>query len=298
MTPAISVRGLTRRYHDHLALDDVGFEVEAGSITGLFGRNGAGKTTLLRILAGQEFPSAGSVRVLGANPVENDDVLRRMVLVREDQVFPPLRVRQVLQGASLFYPNWSAELARTLVADLELPLNRMVQGLSRGARSRLGIILGLAARADVTLIDEPYAGLDSDGRRMFCDRLLADYADHPRTVLLSTHLIDETAGVLERVLALERGRVVLDAATDDLRGAVTVVSGPAPSVEEFVAGRRTADHRRMASRASAVVVGALDVADCVRARELHLQLESLSLQQAVIYAAGSPETDPQEARSV
>ena len=88
MTPPISVTGLTRRYRDHLALDQVSLEVEAGSIIGLLGRNGAGKTTLLRILAGQEFPSSGGVLVHGARPAENEAVLRRMVFVREDQTYP------------------------------------------------------------------------------------------------------------------------------------------------------------------------------------------------------------------
>jgi ABC-2 type transport system ATP-binding protein len=88
MTPAISATGLTRKYYDQVALDDVNLAIGAGTITGLLGRNGAGKTTLLRILAGQEFPSAGSVQVFGSAPAENENVLRRLVLVREDQAYP------------------------------------------------------------------------------------------------------------------------------------------------------------------------------------------------------------------
>ena len=98
MTPAISVTGLTRKYRHHTALDHVSVTVGVGTITGLLGRNGAGKTTLLRILAGQEFPSSGSVRVLGAPPAENEDVLRRLVLVREDQAYPEIKVGQALRA--------------------------------------------------------------------------------------------------------------------------------------------------------------------------------------------------------
>ncbi len=121
MTPAISVSGLTRRYGDHLALDDVTIDIEGPTITGLLGRNGAGKTTLLRILDAQEFPSSGHVRVVGADPMENDAVLRRIVLVREDQLFPDFKVVHVLRAASWFYPNWSPDLAEALVHDFELP---------------------------------------------------------------------------------------------------------------------------------------------------------------------------------
>jgi ABC-type multidrug transport system ATPase subunit len=136
---------------------------------------------------------------------------------------------------ALFYPDWSQELADSLIEDFRLPLKRKVRRLSRGMRSAVGIVIGLAARAEVTLFDEPYAGLDPVARQLFYDRLLADYAEHPRTILLSTHLIDEVAGLLERAMVIDRGAIVLDAATDDLRGAATSVSGRAISVAEFTA---------------------------------------------------------------
>lgn len=286
MTPAISVTGLTRRYRNHLALDDVSLEIDGLSITGLFGRNGAGKTTLMRIIAAQEFASAGRVVVLGASPIENDAILRRMVFVREDQAFPrQFKVRHALRAASWFYPNWSAELAERMVADFDLPINRWVTQLSRGMRSALGVVIGLAARADVTLFDEPYAGLDAVARQLFYDRLLADYAEYPRTVLLSTHLIEEVAGLLERVVMIDRGRIILDSTADDVRGAFTNVSGPAAAVEQFVSGRPTWERRQIASRESVVMAGSLEDGDRAWARELHVSLEPLSLQQAMVHAS-------------
>ena len=303
MTPAISVAGLSRRYRGQLALDNISFDIEPGSITGLLGRNGAGKTTLMRILVGAEFPSAGSVTMLGASPIKSDALLHRMVFVREDQRYPDyglpggFKVWHALRAASWFYPDWDAELAEALVADFGLPPGRAVKRLSRGMRSALGIVMGLAARAEVTLFDEPYAGLDPVARQLFYDRMLADYAEHPRTVLLSTHLIDEAAGLLERVVVIDRGKVVLDAAADEVRGSATSVSGSAIAVAEFTAGRRIWDRRRIASQESAVVAGALDEADHARARALHLRLEPLTLQQVVVQVAGRPETDAQKRRT-
>src|SRR5215472_10079528 len=294
MTPAISVAGLTRSYRGQLALDHISFDVADGSITGLLGRNGAGKTTLLRILTGQEFPSAGSVRVFGASPIENDQVLRRMVLIREDQAYPDIKVRHAIRAASWCYPNWSTELADRLLADFALPPDRPVKKLSRGMRSALGIVIGLAARAEVTLFDEPYAGLDAVARQLFYDWLLADYAEHPRTVLLSTHLIDEVAGLLERVVVIDRGRVALSAATDDLRGSVTSVSGAAIAVEEFTAGHTVWARRRMASQASAVMLSELGDSDLARAKALRLTLEPLTLQQVVVHVAGTPARDERD----
>jgi ABC-2 type transport system ATP-binding protein len=286
MTPTISVTGLTRRYRDQVALDNVTVNIEGPSITGLLGRNGAGKSTLMRIIANQEFASSGRVRIFGASPVENDVILRRMVLVREDQAFPDFNVCHALRAASWFYPNWSAEQAETLLRDFDLPAKRAIKKLSRGMRSALGIVIGLAAQAEITLFDEPYAGLDAVARQLFYDRLLASYSENPRTVVLSTHLIDEAADLLEQVVMIDHGRIVLDAPADDVRGSATTVSGPIAAVEEFVAGRRTWDRRRIASQESVIVAGTLDDGDWAQARELHLNLRSLSLQQVMVHAAG------------
>ena len=294
MTPAISVTGLTRRYRDHTALDDVTLAISAGTITGLLGRNGAGKTTLLRILAGQEFPSSGSVRVLGAPPAENERVLSRLVLVREDQSYPNINVGQALRAASWFYPNWDPALASSLLDEFGLRPRKAVLKLSRGQRSALGITIGLAARAEVTLFDEPYAGLDAVARQSFYDRLLADYAEHPRTVLLSTHLIDEAAALFEGVIVIDQGRVVLDAAADGLRGAATRVSGPGLAVDALTAGRPVWERRELGSQASVVMVGPLTAGDREQARSSGLDLTPLSLQQVVVRAAaGLLATAPQ-----
>jgi ABC-2 type transport system ATP-binding protein len=295
MTPAISVTGLTRRYHDHTALRDINIAVGGGTITGLLGRNGAGKTTLLRILAGQEFPSSGSVRVLGASPAENEDVLRRLMFVREDQAYPDIKAGQALRGASWFCPNWDSALASSLLDDFGVRANRRIKQLSRGQRSALGITIGLAARAEVTLFDEPYAGLDAVARQIFYNRLLADFAEFPRTVLLSTHLIDEAAALFEGVIVIDRGRVVLDAAADVLRGVATRVSGPSLAVDALAAGRPVWERRRLGSQASVVMVGQLSPDDREQARSSGLDLTPLSLQQIVVQAAAgalapAPET--------
>ena len=110
--------------------------LQPDTITGLLGRNGAGKSTLMKILTGQEFPTSGTVRVGGENPLENDAVLRRMVFVKESQVYPDIKVKRVIEAGSWFYPNWDAELAGQLMDDFELPANRAVKKLSRACIPR------------------------------------------------------------------------------------------------------------------------------------------------------------------
>jgi ABC-2 type transport system ATP-binding protein len=287
MTPTISTVGLTRRYRDQTAIDNVTVDVAQDTITGLLGRNGAGKSTFMRLVTAQEFPTRGSIRVFGEDPMENDGVLSRMVFVREDQVFPDFKVRQAIRAASWCYPHWDEEFAETLLADFDLPPNRAIKKLSRGMRSALSIVIGLAARAELTLLDEPYAGLDAVARQVFYDRLLADYAEHPRTIVLSTHLIDEVADLLEHVIMIDRGRVVLDAAADDVRGTAVTVSGQTTAVEHFVAGRRVLHRRGIGSRVSVTIADPLDPADRAKAAALHLKVEPLSLQQLMVHASSS-----------
>src|SRR5690349_19031226 len=133
----------------------------------------------------------------------------------------------------MLFPNWDDELARSLLRDFDLPAKRPVKKLSRGMSSAVGIVIGLASRAPLTLFDEPYLGLDAVARQLFYDRLIADYAEHPRTVVLSTHLIEEIAPLLEHVLLIDRGRVLLDADAESLRDTAATVSGPGEQVQSF-----------------------------------------------------------------
>ena len=288
MTPTVAAHQLGRRYREQVALDDVSLNIAPGTVTGLLGRNGAGKSTLMRIITGLEFPGSGTIRVFGEAPAENDAVLRRMVFVREDQAYPDFRVRHAIEVASWFFPNWDAELAETLLDDFALPVRRPVKKLSRGMRSAVGIVIGLASRAELTLFDEPYAGLDAVARQLFYDRLLAEIAEHPRTVVLSTHLVDEVADLLEHVVMLDRGRVVLDAPADDVRGGAVTVNGPATAVEDFVSGRPVWHRRHLGSRASVTTPGPLDAAEHARAQALHLSVEPLSLEQLLVHASDIP----------
>lgn len=194
MTSVIEVKNLTKRYRDTLAVDDVSFSIEENTIYGLLGRNGAGKTTVMSILTAQNFATSGDVRVFGGHPYENARILQRMCFVRESQKYPDdATPRHAFRSARLFFPHWNQDLADQLIDEFQLPTKKTIKKLSRGQLSAVGVIIGLAARAEITFFDEPYLGLDAVARQIFYDRLLEDYAEHPRTILLSSHLIDEVS---------------------------------------------------------------------------------------------------------
>ncbi|MEV4133721.1 ABC transporter ATP-binding protein [Dactylosporangium sp. NPDC049742] len=279
-TPVVSVQGVSKRFGSVAALDDVSFDLRRNGIYGLLGRNGAGKTTLMQLLTGQQFATAGTIRVLGADPVENSQVLRQVSFVKESQRYPDtFKVRHVLLAGRLLFPEWDEAFAQSLVADFQLPAGRLVKKLSRGMLSALGVTVGLASRAPLTFFDEPYLGLDAVSRQLFYDRLLADYAEHPRTVVLSTHLIDEVGDLIEHVLLIERGRIVLDEAADALRGQVVTVTGPAPAVDRLTVNTDELHREQLGPLTRATVRGAVPAG---AAREAGVQLEPVSLQQLVV----------------
>ncbi|MFY1690134.1 ABC transporter ATP-binding protein [Plantactinospora sp. WMMB782] len=283
MSTVVGARHVSKRFRDVTALDDVSFTLQENRIHGLLGRNGAGKTTLMQIMTGQLLASSGELTIDGRAPYENEAVLSRVCFIKESQTYPQyFKVRHALESARLLFPGWDEDFARTLLADFRLPLDRHVRKLSRGMHSMLGIVIGLASRAPLTLFDEPYLGLDAVARHLFYDHLLTDYAEHPRTVLLSTHLIDEVGELLEHVLLLDRGRMLLDTTAEALRGQVVTVAGPAAAVDELAA-RNEELHRETLGRYARVTLrGSFDAAERARAAELGLDLAAVSLQDIVV----------------
>jgi ABC-2 type transport system ATP-binding protein len=290
MSTAVEVTGVHRAYGSTAALAGVSTTVREGAICGLLGRNGAGKTTLLSVIAGQERPSSGAVRTFGHDPVESVEVLSRTSFVRDSQRWPDdFRIGHVLSVAPAFHAGWDPALARDLVADLRVPTRTPIKKMSRGQASSVAIVLGLASRAPLTIFDEPYLGLDATARQTFYDRLLVDYAEHPRTVLLSTHLVDESESLLEQVVVLDEGRVVLDTDVDTARASAWTAAGAASAVDRVVGSRRVLARHALGGLASVTVAGAPD--DVVRreARAAGVELGSVSLQQFVAaLGAGAP----------
>ncbi len=233
---ALETRSLTKQIPGGYALQDVSLQLEEGRVYGLLGRNGAGKSTLLQLVSGLVFPSAGSCRVFGEDPLENPAVLSRMCFVQESAKYPEtFKAKEILALAAGVYPNWDQELASRLIEAFRVPLKTTVKKLSRGQHSAIGVVIGLAARAPLTIFDEPYIGLDASARQLFYDSLLQDLAICPRTVLLSTHHIDEAANLLESVIILREGRLLIHEDTDTLRERALTLSGPSDGMERFLA---------------------------------------------------------------
>ncbi|MFD3450099.1 ABC transporter ATP-binding protein [Microbacteriaceae bacterium 4G12] len=284
MKNIVEVQGLTKTYGGANAVDDVSFTMESGKIYGLLGRNGAGKTTIMHMLTAQMFPTSGKVRVFGEAPYENNRVLSQICFIKESQKYPDhFQVIDVLELCSVIFPNWDQRFADQLLNDFQLPLKRGMKKLSRGMLSSVGVIIGLASRAPLTIFDEPYLGLDAVARELFYDRLIEDYAEHPRTIILSTHLIDEVSRILEHVIVIDRGQLILNEDADAIRGQAYTVVGQAEKVESFITGQETIDRKQLGGLLSATVLGSLDQESRKQAVLLDLELTPVSLQQLIVH---------------
>lgn len=214
----VMLSDVTRRFGRLVALDRVTLAIPPGTVFGLVGENGAGKTTLIRHLLGLYRAQAGSVRVFGRDPAaEPVAVLGRIGYLSEERDLPEwMRLGQLIDYTRAFYPRWDEHFARELVAMFELNPRQKIRTLSRGQRARAALLVALAHRPELLVLDEPSSGLDPSARQDILAAVVRTVADEGRTVLFSSHLLHEVQRVADCVAMLHRGRLLLNERTDEL----------------------------------------------------------------------------------
>lgn len=209
MTAAIEARGLRKVFGRTVALDGIDLQVESGRVVGLVGPNGAGKTTALNAILGlTRF--AGSLRVFGKDPwAERDQVMRDVAFVSDVSVLPRwIKVSQLLDYVAGVHPRFDRERARAFISHTSIAATTRVRELSKGMLAQLHLAIVMAIDAKLLVLDEPTLGLDPLTRKRFYDTLLNDYFDRNRTIVISTHQIEEIGDVLTDVVVLDHGRIV------------------------------------------------------------------------------------------
>lgn len=275
----IEIKNVTKKYKHNYALNNVSFTLDEPKIYGLLGRNGAGKTTFMEILSGQILANSGQITIDGENPFDNQRLTESICLIKEGNNFKKdLKVKNVLKIYSLFYPTWDQELATELMKTYNLKSNAKVKTLSKGMESALGIIVGLASKAPITIFDEPYIGLDAAARKMFYEILLEEYEAEKRTIIFSTHLIDEVSLLFEEVLILQEGSLVLQEEAEQLRNNTCAVSGPIKEVEAFITDKKVMEKKKIAGMMTAYIYGNMK-----DARTQGLNIEGVPIQELMIY---------------
>ena len=221
-TLAIDIQDLVYRYGRSEALHGLNLSVEPGECYGFFGRNGAGKTTTIKCLLNLLRPAGGSVKVFGMDPSRQEsEVKARLAYVPDFVAFYPwMSVRESLDYQASFRSRWNSGLERSLLDQFRLDPDAPTSGLSKGQRTQLALIGAIAAEPDLLVLDEPTSGLDPLVRREFIQTIIGAYQDAApgqRTVLVSTHLISEFEGLIDRFTVVDQGRAILTARADDAR---------------------------------------------------------------------------------
>ncbi|HEX4052947.1 MAG TPA: ABC transporter ATP-binding protein [Tepidisphaeraceae bacterium] len=267
--PVIEMRGVAKSFGRTAVLRGLDLTVPPAQTFAFLGRNGAGKTTTIRMLLGLLKPDAGQVRVLGLDPQKDPlEIRRRVGYVAEDQeMFGWMRVGQLLSFVAPFYPTWDAAWAKQLSDRFELPLKTRVKHLSKGQGVRVALLLALAHRPELVILDDPTLGLDPIMRKEFLRDLVTYLQGERVSVFFSSHLLYEIEPVADSVVILDHGRVLRQAQTEELRAKVKRLVAPAEA-EEVLGG----------------LPGILDITR--RGRQVTVVLEDIESARPALAAAG------------
>lgn len=280
---SIVVEKVSKQFGKVQALRDVSLTLEEGKIYGLLGRNGAGKSTLLNILTERIFPDGGRVTVDGEPIHNNDSALSKMYLMSEQDCYPEsMKVREAFRWTKEFYPTFDQDFAWNLAGAFELPLGSKVNKLSTGYSSIFKLIVALSVNVPYVLLDEPVLGLDANHRDLFYKTLLARYVEHPATVVISTHLIEEVSSLIEDLVIIHKGEVLRRGSREEFLSQGYTVSGPRGLVEEYLKGKEVLGADVLGGLESAYMLGKADR----RTLPQGLELSGLDLQKMFVLMTG------------
>jgi ABC-2 type transport system ATP-binding protein len=286
---AVEVRSLSKRFGANRVLCDVGLQVPAGATYAFLGRNGAGKTTTIRILLGLLNADEGQASVLGLDPRRQAIDIRRQVgyLAEDQRMFGWMKVRQALDFVRPFYPTWDAALAADLAGQFELPMGTRVKHLSKGQGIRLGLLLAMAHRPGLVILDDPTLGLDPIMRKDFLRDVVGHLQSSGATVFFSSHLLYEIEPVADWVGILEGGRLIVQAPTEQLRQSVKQIILPADRAAALDRLPGVLDVQQHGRQVAAVVAGADEAVAALSAGGNQPVVNDLNLDEIfAAYAAG------------
>lgn len=278
------LRNVTVKFRKSEALKDISLTFETGKIYGLIGRNGAGKTVLLSLLAAFREPTHGQVEVDGEAVFENADKMQQVSFIytkNYEEEYENIPV--MLKFSERYRPNFDKDYAYRLLNRFKLPLDKPINKLSKGMQAALNVVIGLASRTPLTIFDEVYLGMDAPTRVIFYEELLADQAVHPRTFILSTHLVSEMDYLFDNVVIIHEGRLLLDNDYESISAQGVSITGAADQVDLFVSGMKLLNEQKLGGTKSVMTYGALSEEDQLSAQEQGLEVGTLSLQDLFIY---------------
>lgn len=273
---SIQVQAVKQAFHSQVVLNELSLTIEPNTIYGLLGRNGAGKSTLLNIISNRIFADSGTVTMDDESMRDNDRTLGRLYLMSEVNLYSDrARVKQLFKTTANLYGSFDFAYAEKLAQTFGLDLNTRFGKLSTGYRTIFKLIVALCVPADYIFLDEPVLGLDANHREIFYQELIETYSEHPRTFVISTHLIDEIANIVEHVFVLDQHQIVIDGDVSDILAQSYAVTGPQADVVTYTTGLNIIGQDALGGITAHYVYGDLDdnrpIPDTVKVEHLDLQ---------------------------
>lgn len=226
MSAAIEIKNVSHNFKDKVVCDNISMDFEENKIYGLLGKNGAGKSTLINIITNQLICKSGEVKIFGTNPREDVSILEDVCVVREKEFFDPTyKVKDIFKSYSYFYKEYDYELQDKLCKLFEINKKLVYKKLSRGMKTLVSNIIGICSNASITIFDEPTIGLDAVNRQEFYNIILESYMNKNRTIIISTHLINEVEELLEKVVMIADGKIKVNDYIDEVKEKSYYISG-------------------------------------------------------------------------
>ncbi|HZK55980.1 MAG TPA: ABC transporter ATP-binding protein [Desulfosporosinus sp.] len=279
----IEILNVSKSFSKTVALKNVSVTLEPNKIYGLLGRNGSGKTTLLNIITNKLFASSGDVLIDGETAVENDHAQVKIFCMGEKNIYPvAMKVKDAIKWTKAFYPNFNLKYAEELAVKFKLDTHKKIKDLSTGYSSILKLILGLASGVAVILFDEPVLGLDANNRELFYRELIANYSEQPKTIVISTHLIEEISSILEEIIILKEGEIVLAQPVEKVLQWGYTVSGDCTNVDKYAKGKNIIREETIGSFKTTTLYQTRDSNDQAVIKEFGLEICPVKLQELII----------------
>lgn len=282
MEYAVELKNVTKKFKEKIVFENLNLNIEQDKIYALLGRNGVGKTTLMNIITTKYLPNEGEVNVLGEKAFENENVLGEICFMKDKtEAFIGKKVKDIFKLGKIFYDNWDEDFKEKLLKEFEINEKDRYENLSKGKQSAVAIIIGLASRCKVTMLDEIYTGLDAVVRKKFYKILLEDYMENPRTFIISTHLIGEMSNIFSNVIIMGEKKLLVNEDIESLRKKVLEFTA-GEELEKILEGKNILKSSQFGGQKKMIVFDDFTKEELNRYKENNISIKTLSLQDIFI----------------
>ena len=279
----LEIKDLSKSYGKTEVLSNINLKLEEKKIYGLLGRNGVGKTTLLNIISNQIRSDSGEAKLYNQNIYENSKAVENICLVKESGIPSEEKVKKIFKAAGILYKNWDEDYKNHLVNEFNLNINKKYHKLSRGNQTIVGLIIGLASRAPLTIFDEPSLGLDAAYRYKFYNLLLKDFDINPTTIIISTHLIDEVTNLFEDVIILKDKQIFLQDEVSNLMKKGYYLNGRPEHIYNIIRNKKVINKEDFGSSSIIALFDELSEDEKISLGHNNVDISNIPLQKLFIH---------------